>query len=237
MTGMWLYLLFGRRFWPFLIGRIEYETDIQNSAQQLDRCISILVPKTEDLFSNEDFGIRSENRSPTTVTEPSYSEQLNSTDDQDSEEDTDDDFVEVPSKKTKEELEEERFVELRYLGILNQNGPMSIDEFKNTNLTIDLNLREDDENKVVIEIMRDLYKELKNSSLARINNWIKVGVFKICLCDSGYSSMACLELHSNKNRNKRSKKSDWIKESSPGSTQTVRWFEYCRSSGYRKGQD
>lgn len=95
--------------------------------------------------------------------------------------DDDDDFVEVRPKKSKEELEEDRYIELRYLGILNDDNkiaePMSIEQFKSVNLTIDLHLRENHDNKVVIDIMRDMYKELKKSWLSKINNWIKVEIY------------------------------------------------------------
>lgn len=152
----------------------EYEPDIRNSLEQLERCISILVPKSDELFTNEDFNLQSSEKSTKTADEL-VDEFMSSKEDESS--DDEDDFVEVPTKKTKEELDEERYVELRYLGILNEDktvAAMTIEDFKNAPLTIDLHLRENDENKVVIEIMRDLYKELKKSSLVRINNWIKV---------------------------------------------------------------
>lgn len=156
--------------------------------EQFDRCINILVPKTEEIFTNEDFNIESVGKNPPQKTDKSSIETANSSnigeiDDDDNEDgdnsdddsdSSEDDFVEVASKKTKEEIEEERYVEMRYLGVLNADKPVSLDEFKNAKFTIDLRLQENDENKVVIEIMRDLYKEMKKSSLVRIQNWIKV---------------------------------------------------------------
>lgn len=149
--------------------------------EQFDRCINILVPKTEELFTNEDFNIEPVGKNPPQKSDKSpietttnVDEMDENEDDSDDDSDSDDDFVEVASKKTKEEIEEERYVEMRYLGVLNGDKPVSLEEFKNANFTIDLRLQENDENKVVIEIMRDLYKEMKKSSLVRIQNWIKV---------------------------------------------------------------
>ena len=155
--------------------------------EQFDRCINILVPKTEEIFTNEDFNIEAIGKNAPQKSDKSSIETANSSniDEIDDDEDggdnsdddsdsSDDDFVEVASKKTKEEIEEERYVEMRYLGVLNADKPVSLDEFKNAKFTIDLRLQENDENKVVIEIMRDLYKEMKKSSLVRIQNWIKV---------------------------------------------------------------
>lgn len=144
----------------------------------MERCINILVPKSEELFTNEDFNLSER------VSEKSSIEEVNKSidaevDNYESDSDDDeDDFVEVRPKKSKEELEEDRYIELRYLGILNDDNkiaePMSIEQFKSVNLTIDLHLRENQDNKVVIDIMRDMYKELKKSWLSKINNWIKV---------------------------------------------------------------
>lgn len=164
----------------------ECEFDIKNSLEQLDRCISILVPK-DDLFTNEDFSLENskkpKEKQPNSLLQTAEdsnvtSENDNASNSDDDSDSSEDDFVEVPSKKTKEELEEDRYVELRYLGLLNENTnsteAMTLERFKNVNLSIELNLRENEENKVVIEIMRDLYKELKKSSLVKVNNWIKV---------------------------------------------------------------
>ena len=135
----------------------------------MDRCISILVPKDDDLFTVDDFENSKKPRDTGTV-EP----EITDNDDENSEDDSsEDDFVEVAPKKSKEELDEDRYVELRYLGLLNeQNNAMSLESFRS--ISIDLNLRENEDNKVVIDIMRDLYKELKKSSMVKINNWIKV---------------------------------------------------------------
>jgi hypothetical protein len=47
---------------------------------------------------------------------------------------------------------------------------------RNYNLEVNIKLKENEENKIVIDIMRDLYKELKNSHLIKINIWLKVYV-------------------------------------------------------------
>lgn len=180
---------------------LEYENDIKNSVEQLERCINILVPPTEELFTNEDFNLVSTERvsklpPKTNETEQKPDEENDELDDSNNAEDwnqedddddeDEDDFVEVATKKSKEEIEEERYVEMRYLGVLNEaNTVVSLDELKNAPaLTIDLHLRENDENKVVMEVMRDLYKELKKSSLVRVQTWIKVRKIKLKLLDA-----------------------------------------------------
>lgn len=154
-----------------LFYELENENDIKNSVEQLNRCIEILVPKSEDLFTNDDFNMASCDAPRTSKQDAA--EEIEGVDDDEEEVDDDDDFVEVPSKKNKEEQDEDRYVEMRYFGMLDSaESAMSLDKFKD--ITVDLHLRENDENKVVIEIMRDLHKELKKSYLAKINNWIKV---------------------------------------------------------------
>ena len=66
--------------------------------------------------------------------------------------------------------EEDPDIELRYLGFLNDRGS---EYTRNFNLEVNIKLKEDEENKIVIDIMRDLYKELKNSHLTKITTWLK----------------------------------------------------------------
>lgn len=135
----------------------------------MDRCIKILLPN-EDLFNKEDFNLSSSKKTPDIQVE----DKIENEEEEDEESsDDEDDFEEVPMKKTKEETVEESNLELNYLGFLN-GSTNSAEDLKNTRIKIDLFLKENDENKVIIEIMRDLYKELKNSHLLKINNWIKV---------------------------------------------------------------
>ena len=87
---------------------------------------------------------------------------------EESDSESDDDFEEVPSKNQQEEEE----IELRYLGFLNDKSSEYTRNFE-LKLTVD-RLKIDEENRVVFDIMRDLNKELKNSHLAKIKDWIKV---------------------------------------------------------------
>ena len=88
----------------------------------------------------------------------------------DTDSDSSDDFVEV---KPENEEEEDPDIELRYLGFLKDD---SSEYTRNYNLEVNIKLKENEENKIVIDIMRDLYKELKNSHLIKINIWLKVYV-------------------------------------------------------------
>jgi hypothetical protein len=132
------------------------------------------VPKEEELFGKEDFDVeaRASKKPPSTVPTSESTESdkdaAETSDEDDQDDDDDDDFVEVRPKKTREEIEAERELEMRYLGFAD-NTALSTDE----QLKIDIRLRENEDNAVVIEIMRGLYKELKRSYLAKINNWIK----------------------------------------------------------------
>jgi hypothetical protein len=142
-----------------------------NCIEQLDRCMNILIPKEEDIFANIDFNGNKTSKmivsSNNSESELPKAKDKNTHDEVDDDDDSDEDFVEVPLNNQDEEVD----IEMRYLGFLNDKSS----EFtRNYNLRIDLNLKENDENRVVVDIMRDLYKELKNSHLIKINTWIKV---------------------------------------------------------------
>ena len=79
----------------------------------------------------------------------------------DTDSDSSDDFVEV---KPENEEDEDPDIELRYLGFLKDD---SSEYTRNYNLEVNIKLKENEENKIVIDIMRDLYKELKNSHLIK----------------------------------------------------------------------
>ena len=149
---------------------VDSEPDIKNCVDQLERCINILIPKPEDLFISEEAS--NENKTKRyvqfeTETQPSTSSGTDAGKEEESDsDDSDDGFEEVPMDKKVDED-----IELRYLGFLEDKGS----EFnRNYNLELNLNLEVDEENKIVIEIMKDLYKELKNSHLKKITLWIKV---------------------------------------------------------------
>jgi hypothetical protein len=126
------------------------------------------MPKEEELFDNEDFNLNSGSKRPMqpvqSLPEAISEEEAEETDS----DDDDDDFVEVRAKRSKEEIEAERELELRYLGFTGEEGATN-----NGQMQIDLRFKENEDNAVVIEIMRGLYKELKKSYLVKINNWIK----------------------------------------------------------------
>lgn len=143
---------------------IDTESDIKNCISQLERCIEILVPKVENLFEEASSTKPKQINQFKTIIEKNTDEN----DDDDEDDDDDDDFVEV---KTANQEEEDPDIELRYLGFLNDRSS----EFtRNFNLELDIRLKENEENKIVIDIMRDLYKELKNSHLTKVTSWLKV---------------------------------------------------------------
>lgn len=138
----------------------DSENDIKNCISQLERCIEILVPKVEDLFEE------AESKKPRLVQQIKTvlpNEQENN--ESDAESDCSDDFEEVKPENSGDDDDPD--IELRYLGFLSSK------ESSDYNLEVDVKLRENEENKIVIDIMRDLYKELKNSHLAKINTWLK----------------------------------------------------------------
>ncbi len=75
----------------------------------------------------------------------------------------DDDFVEVKDNNNQDEL--------RFLGFFNDQNSEYTRNFQ-LNLNIGLNINED--NKIVIENMKGLYKELKNIYQSRVNHFIQV---------------------------------------------------------------
>ncbi len=132
---------------------------------QLERCIDILKPN--DLFESADFDLPKINLSEKAAniieTEQMIAESDSETDDDD------DDFEEVPCTSQKEQEE----MELRYLGFLNDKGSSSARDYE-LEFPVD-QFKIDEENKIVVEIMRDLQKEL-NSYLTKIKDWIKVRI-------------------------------------------------------------
>ena len=93
----------------------------------------------------------------------------------DDSDDDDDDFEEVAPGDDSANKEEED-LELRYLGFLNDKSSEFV---RNYNIKLNIGLVENEENQVIIDIMRDLYKELKKSHLSKINDWIKVSLFRL----------------------------------------------------------
>lgn len=129
-----------------------------------------------DLFDNNDFNIRN-SKLPMLSLDKGNKKEIDTTENEtsnlesDSDED-EDDFVEVAEVKSKSEIQAETEVEMKYLGF--SKDTVNSSENGKSGFTIDINLLENEENKVLFESMRDLYKELKNSHLAKVNNWIKV---------------------------------------------------------------
>jgi hypothetical protein len=127
----------------------------------------------DELFDNKDFNLNNskktsidiEKQADDILNEQEMDEQ-NETDEDDSE----DDFVEVKLNRSKSELEEERQVEMKFLGF---GCSASDSKIGTSNFQIDLNLNENDDNKEILNTMRDIYKELKNSYLTKLTFWIK----------------------------------------------------------------
>lgn len=137
----------------------ENENDIVSCFEQLERSLGILMP-LDDLFSLDDFNKKSQpQKSSTAGTQQ---------DDSDSDDSDEDDFVEVRTSRTKDEIEEERNFEMRYFGI-GEN-----EDERDKNFLISVNLKENEDNKILLEISRGLYKELKNTHLSKVAHWIKV---------------------------------------------------------------
>jgi len=149
------------------------EVDINNCIEQFERSIKLLMPG-EDFFDSYDFNLKSKYMLQNMESSNSYPEK-ELDEESSSDDDSEDDFVEVNVTKTKEEIEIERNEELKYLGILNDGRFLKMDgKYASGQMNIDIHLNEDEDNKIVFEIIRGLYKELKNSHLTRVNNWIKV---------------------------------------------------------------
>jgi hypothetical protein len=156
---------------------LDMEADITNCIEQFERSVKLLMPG-EDIFDNYDFNLKSnyvsQNKETINESEKEVDADTSSCDDE-SESESEDDFVEVNAAKSKEEIEKERDEEMKYLGISKNSGFQKLNGKNNAGqLDIDIHLNEDEDNKIVFEIIRGLYKELKNSHLVRVNNWIKV---------------------------------------------------------------
>jgi hypothetical protein len=87
-----------------------------------------------------------------------------------SDSESDDEFIEVKIERSKEEDE----AEMRYLGFLNGSDSEYVRHF---NMNINVKIDQNGENCVLIENMKDFYKELKNCHLDKIKKWIKVRIF------------------------------------------------------------
>lgn len=148
----------------------DTESDIKNCINQLDQSIKILFP-SEDMFTNDDFIPIDSKMTP----DVHYSNDANELTD-----DSDEDFVEVPNKRTKEDIIAETNLEIHYLGFLDKQST-SIQNLINTEIKIEQYLKENDDNKVLLDIMKDLSKEIRNLYLNKINKWIKVSHFCLIL--------------------------------------------------------
>ena len=132
---------------------LEKESDIRSTIEQIDRCFNILIPKPEDVFN--DFGISQSS--------------LNKNNDDNSDTDDDDNFETVIIPGCENDDTEE---ELRYLGFLKGRDS---EYSRNFELNININkIDNNEDNRILIEILRDLYKEIKYSHLDSLSNWIKV---------------------------------------------------------------
>lgn len=132
----------------------------------MERCFEILKPN--DLFDSSDFNLSKPGLGAGKTNIIATEEDNCTSEMAESDSDSDDDFEEVPSKNQQEEEE----IELRYLGFLNDKSSEYNRNFE-LQLTVD-RLKIDEENRVLVDIMRDLNKELKNSYLEKIKDWIKV---------------------------------------------------------------
>ncbi|RNA35487.1 UV-stimulated scaffold A-like, partial [Brachionus plicatilis] len=151
-----------QKYKEYIKEMINLEPDIKNCIKQLEQSIKILIP-SEDFFSNEDFIPAESKMTPT--------KQFSNEDEEESD-DSDEELVEVPIKRTKEDIIADTNLEIHYLGFLDKESTC-VEDLKNTQVKIEQYLKETDDNKIVIDIMKDLSKEIKNSHLYRINKWIK----------------------------------------------------------------
>lgn len=78
----------------------------------------------------------------------------------------DDDFVEVKLPDDENDDEEE----LRFLGFLNGRDS---EYTRNFELNLNLKFDQNEDNRILVEIIKDLYKELKYSHLDSLIAWIK----------------------------------------------------------------
>lgn len=146
----------------------------------------------DDLFNNEDFNLdrnrasnvcQSNQSVPNEYFQKKRDDEINNEEDEqeqtreeDDESESEEDFEEVPLNKSLEQINEERRIEMEYLGFSNGKIIQTINEpnEENSNLTIDINLNENEDNRVLIQTIRDLYKELESSHLLKVATWIKV---------------------------------------------------------------
>ena len=144
----------------------------------MERCIDLLKPN--DLFDSGDFvaGGKLGSKTKENIIETRVEEAPEEEEDSD---DDDDDFVEVATNKGEDEE-----IELRYLGFLTDRSSEYTRDF---NLELSVNaLKVDEENKILVDIMKDLYKELKNSYLTKLQHWIKVILMLIIIHSTKFAN-------------------------------------------------
>ena len=147
---------------------------------QLKRCFDIIIPKPEAFLGEADEVVKKQEKTKTfqiyeetdeedeeePEPENEKSNIISKNNDESDNESSDDDFVEVPLKTSTDTIDE-----LRYLGFFNDRNS----EFtRHYNLQIDIGIKESEENKIIRETMREMYKELENAHLKKLNKWIKV---------------------------------------------------------------
>jgi hypothetical protein len=127
----------------------------------------------DEIFGNRDFNLIDSKKSTVDIFEQSNNnlndEEMDEETDAD-EDESEDDFVEVKLNRSKSELEEDRQVEMKFLGF---GSTTSENKNDTSNFRIDLNLYENEDNKEILQTMRDIYKELKYSYLTKVTFWIK----------------------------------------------------------------
>jgi hypothetical protein len=138
----------------------------------MERSLNLLIPRFEDQFEGaETLSSKTFSDKIAGVCLNPTSEDVNDEPHCDSDSDSDDEFEEVPQLKQATQEEEDDESVFRLLGF---SGGRSSEAVQNFNLKFNIGIKETEDNKIIIEILRDLYKELKHSHLDRINIWIKV---------------------------------------------------------------
>lgn len=142
----------------------ECEIEIKNCLEQFNNCFKILVPTPFDFLHEQQPKNYSITTSPTENSRMDFNDENSDCSNSESEED---EFIEVKTEKLKEDDD----IEMRYLGFLKGNDSEYVRHF---NMSVNVNIDQNEENSAVIENIKDLYKELKNCHLEKIKKWIKV---------------------------------------------------------------